>query len=252
MTSDSPRERVPERRLYAIHELEVRAAPADDGAIPMSGYAALFGERSNVLYDLWTGAFVEEIEPGAFAKTLRDGADVRLLINHDPNLVLARTRSGTLRLAEDERGLRVEADMAPTSYAQDLAISMRRGDVTQMSFAFRVIKDTWNETEEGLPLRRIQEVALYDTAIVTYPAYEATEAGLRQRQFHSEAELDHFLTDLLSHDITPARLPVLRAVRTALDRRLATVEPVAPHSTVDLDAMRRKIAESMQQRRHVS
>lgn len=220
-----------ERRAYAIRDLEVRAADAATGAIPVSGYAAVFDSRSVVMWDWWEGSFVEEVSAGAFTRTLQNNADVRFLINHDQNLVLGRTRSGTLRLTEDEVGLRIDADMAPTTYAQDLAITMGRGDVSQMSFMFRTIKDEWAETEDGMPLRRLLEVHLLDTSIVTFPAYEATEAGLRSMQFPDEASLEAFLQDVLTREITPAQLPLLRSARTALEARLSAVDPHEQHST---------------------
>lgn len=228
-----------ERRRFAVQGLEIREA-GESGAIPMHGYAATFNSRSHVLTDWFVGAFVEEIEPGAFRNTLRS-ADVRLLINHDPNLVLARTRSATLRLSEDETGLLTDADMAPTTYAQDLAISLRRGDVSQMSFAFRTIRDEWAETEDGMPLRRLLEVALYDVSVVTYPAYEATEAGLRSmQQFDGEGDLTRFFDRLISQDITPASLPVLRAAREALATRLDATEPHEKHSGATPRSMDRR------------
>ncbi len=231
MTAGTTRPVAPqvERRVYAIRGLEVRAARDTDGAIPMTGYASVFGARSHVLWDWFEGAFVEEVERGAFAKSIADG-DVRLLMNHNPDLILARTRATTLRLSEDDTGLRVDADIAPTSVGQDLAISMRRGDVTQMSFGFHVVRDAWSLTEDGMPLRRLQEIKLYDVSTVTFPAYEATEAQVRGLQFQTEEQLATMLTDLISREPTPQRLPVLRAARTALEARLATLEPHEQHS----------------------
>lgn len=226
---DRPAAPTVERRRIVAQSLEIRDA-SEGGAIPMRGYAATFNSRSHVLSDWFTGAFVEEIEPGAFKNTLRN-ADVRLLINHDANLVLARTRAETLRLSEDGTGLLTDADMAPTTYANDLAISLRRGDVSQMSFAFRTIRDEWAETEDGMPLRRLLEVALYDVSVVTYPAYESTAAGLRSmQQFDGEGDLERFLASLITQDINPASLPVLRAAREALTERLAASEPHEKHS----------------------
>jgi HK97 family phage prohead protease len=123
--------------------------------------------------------FRERIEPGAFDQTL--GADVRALVNHDPNLILGRTLSGTLRLSSDDHGLRYEVDPPQTSYASDLLESVRRGDVTQSSFAFRVIADEWEPAERSgeLPLRRIQQVELFDVSPVTYPAYTQTSVSAR-------------------------------------------------------------------------
>lgn len=224
-----------ERRMFALNDVEIRAK-SDDGSIHMTGYAAVFNSRSVPMQDWFVGTFVEEVDPGAFTKTIQE-ADVRLLINHDANLILARTRSNTLSLKEDATGLRVEADMAPTSYGQDLAVSMRRGDISQMSFAFRTIRDHWTETEDGIPLRRLQEVALIDASVVTYPAYPDTEANARAQEMRALMDAlglsemdDAALRSLITTEITPDRLPVLRAARTALDARIAAVEPNANHS----------------------
>jgi HK97 family phage prohead protease len=237
-----PDTREVERRAFALEGVEIRAEPNDDGSIRMSGYAAVFNSRSVVMWDWSVGSFVEEVDEGAFAKTIQE-ADVRLLINHDPNLILARTRSDTLRLKEDATGLKVTADMAPTTYAQDVAISMKRGDITQMSFAFRTIRDEWAETEDGMPLRRLLEVALSDTSIVTYPAYLETQASARSvplpalidalgLQEVAEAERNQFIHELIHQQVSPERLPVLRAARQALDTRIASVAPHEQHATV--------------------
>lgn len=243
-------------RKTATVGLEVRAA-RDNGDIPVSGHAALFNTLSQPLYDFWEGRFVEQIAPGAFAKTLNDGADVRMLINHDPNLILARSKgdSPTLRLAEDNRGLAIDADMAPTSYGTDLALSMRRGDVTQMSFAMQVMQDDWDETDEGTPLRTVREVKLFDVSPVTYPAYEQTEIGLRSREARAllhafglldipEAQRGALLRALTSND-TPdtALLPTLRAAHNALAALVARAEPATSHSDgYDLDLLTRRHA----------
>lgn len=159
--------------------LELREA-LPDGSIPFSGHAAVFNSRSQVLQDWYFDQFQEVIAPGAFASNLQQ--DVRLLINHDPNLVLARTVSGTLRLSEDSVGLLCEGELAPTSYARDLQLSMQRGDISQMSFAFEVAPDgdEWDIGADGMLLRTVNRVAmLYDASIVTYPAYLATDASTR-------------------------------------------------------------------------
>lgn len=234
-----------ERRVFALQDVEIRAKKNDDGSIRMSGYAAVFDSRSVTMWDWVYGSYQETIDPGAFTKTIQE-ADVRLLINHDANLILARTRPGTLRLSEDDTGLKVQADMAPTSYAQDLAVSMQRGDVSQMSFAFRIIKESWAETEDGLPLRHLEEVALSDTSIVTYPAYPETEAALRAHEWRAlldvfglahmdQDERKALLVQLLTHEIEPhpqagTRPPIAPAAREALATPEAAAEPHAQHS----------------------
>ena len=104
---------------------------------------------------------------------------MRLLIDHE-GAPLARTRSGTLRLSEDERGLRVEADLDPTNpLAQTVLSALRRGDMNQMSFAFRTIRDSWSKDGRT---RELREVQLYDVSVVTFPAYESTIAEVRAQQ----------------------------------------------------------------------
>ena len=164
------------RHIAALSDRTVTRAAAGDGPIGFKGHAATFNSRTWIGGKRW--GFWEEIAPTAFDKTLGE-ADVRFLINHDPNLVLGRNTAGTLRLSTDEVGLAVDADMAPTSYGLDLAILLERGDVTQMSFAFDMIAYEWTELADGSELLRPTEVALWDVAAVTYPAYADTDASLR-------------------------------------------------------------------------
>jgi HK97 family phage prohead protease len=138
----------------------------------LSGYAAVFNEASLPL------PFREFIAPGAFRKTLQETPDVRLLINHE-GLPLARTKNGTLTLTEDENGLRFDAVLADTSESRDLYTLIERGDVDQMSFAFRVIRQKWNDDRSE---RTLTEVSLSDgdVSVVTYPAYPATTVEARE------------------------------------------------------------------------
>lgn len=163
-----------ERRFYTCR-LELRAEA--DKAKQILGYGAVFNALSEDL-----GGFREIIEPGAFSEVLGD--DVRALLNHDPNLLLGRTKAGTLSLTEDEVGLRYEITPPDTTYANDLIISLERGDLDQSSFGFRVAKggDTWKEPTEGQPyyLRIIHKFGrLFDVSPVTFPAYPATSVALR-------------------------------------------------------------------------
>jgi HK97 family phage prohead protease len=135
------------------------------------GYAAVFDSPSEPL------PFKETVMRGAFAKTLKDGADVRLLIDHE-GVPLARTKSGTMKLMEDERGLKVEAELDPTNPdAARVLSAMRRGDLSQMSFAFDAVRDSWSANGQE---RELQEVRLYDVSVVTFPAYEETIAEVRR------------------------------------------------------------------------
>ncbi len=137
------------------------------------GYASVFDSLSQNL-----GGFVEQVAPGAFRSTLNQ-ADVRALFNHEPDHLLGRSGNGTLRLSEDERGLRYEVDLPATTLGRDVAELLRRGDLYGSSFGFRTISDSWGETNDGYPLRTLNEVALRDCGPVCFPAYEASEASLR-------------------------------------------------------------------------
>jgi HK97 family phage prohead protease len=158
-----------ERRIVDAG-LEVRG---EDEKRTLVGYAAKFNVRSEDL-----GGFVESIAPGAFDRAISEGHDVRALWNHNPDVVLGRTKAGTLRLSVDEVGLRIETDLPDTQAARDLRVSVARGDVSQMSFGFRTKGDEWR-TEDGVPYRTLTDLDLYDVSPVTYPAYPQTEVSVR-------------------------------------------------------------------------
>jgi HK97 family phage prohead protease len=159
-----------ERRTFTVQDVEARQA--EDGTMRLRGYAAVFNDASVPL------PFKETIAPGAFRKTLSETPDVRLLINHE-GLPLARTKNGTLTLTEDDRGLFMDAEIADTNEGRDLYKLVERGDVDQMSFAFRVIRQKWNEDRS---VRTLTEVSLADgdVSVVTYPAYPTTTVEARE------------------------------------------------------------------------
>lgn len=152
---------------------EIRVEGAANGKPKISGYAAVFNSRSEDL-----GGFVEVIKPGAFSRTLADGADVRALVGHDSNQVIGRNKAGTLDVFEDEHGLRVEIDPPDTSVGRDIVESVRRGDIDSMSFGFIVETDSWN-TEEGQEVRTLEDVELLEVSVVAWPAYQDTEVAVR-------------------------------------------------------------------------
>ena len=158
-----------EDRSIVYSNLEVRAS-ADGKTLTV--YAAVFDSPSEPLP--WT----EYVRRGAFTKTINDGADVRLLIDHE-GIPLARTKSGTLTLEEDDYGLRIAAELDDANPDAARVISaLRRGDLSQMSFAFQTVKDSWNSDRST---RELKEVRLHDVSVVTYPAYEETLAEVRTR-----------------------------------------------------------------------
>jgi len=162
-------------------EIEVRLD--DSGAGPaISGYAAVFNTRSEDL-----GGFVEEVKPGAFRKSLRRGDDVRALVEHQGGLLtLARRSSGTLRLREDSKGLKTDFTAPDTSAGRDLVELIRRGDLSQMSFGFKVVSDEWR-TENKVEVRTLLEVDLVDVSIVSFPAYPETSVAVRALQGRNRA-----------------------------------------------------------------
>lgn len=159
--------------------VEIRAD--DSGEVKVAGYAAVFGEETDI-----GGMFTEVIARGAFKKAIgRD--DVVFLINHE-GLPLARTRSGTLTLKEDDHGLYMEAMLDQTDPdVQSIVPKMKRGDLDKMSFAFRPLRQEWDDSK-SIPKRTIQEAQLFDVSIVTTPAYDGTEIGLRSLQQYREGK----------------------------------------------------------------
>jgi len=156
---------------------EMKSAIDGDGKRMIIGYAAKF----NSITELTKGVF-EQIAPGAFDNDVLK-QDVRALFNHDPNFVLGRTASGTLKLSVDEIGLKYHITPPDTEQARSLMESINRGDISQSSFGFKVGKDIWEERGNGTYQRTIQKVErLFDISPVTYPAYEETSVALRSKE----------------------------------------------------------------------
>jgi len=169
--TEKPQAQEIERRVLTVEDVELRVDDGDQRRL--TGYAAKFGKWSEDL-----GGFREKIAKGAFADVLRD--DVRCLKNHDPNLILGRTTSGTLKIEENSVGLRFTADLPDTTTGRDTAEEVRRGDISGCSFSFRVLEDDWKYLEDGSIERTILRFkALYDVGPVTYPAYPDTSVAAR-------------------------------------------------------------------------
>lgn len=170
-----------ETRTFDITGLQTRNATEAESSV-ISGYAAVFNSPTNI-----GDFFTETIAPGAFSRAIAENGDIRALFNHDWNNVLGRTKSGTLRLEEDERGLKFEVELPNTSVARDLAESMRRGDINQCSFGFFATEETWDYSMEPAT-RTIHEVELYEVSVVSVPAYDDTEASVRSKELGQEVE----------------------------------------------------------------
>jgi HK97 family phage prohead protease len=161
-----------ERRTNDV-TFEIRASEIDPDKMTFTGYAAVFNSPSEPL------PFTEYIMPGAFKRSLKSRNQIKLFVNHNMDRVLASTRSGTLKLSEDSKGLLAEAQLPPTTDGRDLSILMQRGDVNSMSFGFSVPArgDKWSD--DGMK-RELHQIRLHEVSIVTgFPAYEATTATVR-------------------------------------------------------------------------
>jgi HK97 family phage prohead protease len=161
-----------ETRRIQVNEFELRAGPTGDG-MSFTGYAAVFNSDSEPL------PFIERIAQGAFKKSLKSRQPIKMYMNHDSSMLLASTRSRTLRLEEDSKGLLVNADLPDTTVGRDLSVLMQRGDVDSMSFGFSVPAggDSWSD--DGMT-RELRQVRLHEVSVVTgFPAYKATSASVR-------------------------------------------------------------------------
>ncbi len=186
--------------------IEVRESEGDD--MTLEGYAAVYNSETDL------GHFREVIKPGAFDDVLDN--DVRALINHDPNLILGRTTNGTLELSVDERGLKYKVKLGDQQYAKDFYESVKRGDISQSSFAFTIDKQSWNEERTVRSVDKVRQ--LLDVSPVTYPAYAAATVQARDQQLETEeanavAEADTDTTVIETQTHTTMNLNEMKAVR---------------------------------------
>lgn len=165
-----------ERRTVQ-ERIRIRRNKDGEGAGTVTGIAAVFEQET--LIGTEQMGFREQIARGAFRDAVKTD-DVRALFNHDPNVVLGRTSSGSLRLANTQDGLRYSIDLPDTAAARDVAALIKRGDVTGSSFGFRVLDDDWDDKQDP-PLRTIRKVELYDVSPVTFPAYPQTSVSARSK-----------------------------------------------------------------------
>ena len=207
---------------FRSFEGEIRA---DGDGRTIVGYAARFDVPSEPL------PFTERIAPGAFAKSLRARSkDVRLYVNHNSDMVLASKRSGTLRLEEDDKGLRFEADLPDTTTARDLRELMRTGVVSTMSFGFTIARggDRWSADGSE---RTLTGINLHEVSVVTgFPAYPQTEAAVRSLEVIAERtgmSVDD-LTDVLDALAASEQVDAekVQAIQSLIDTAAPKPEPV--------------------------
>jgi HK97 family phage prohead protease len=183
-TPGTDKERLAEVRQYVSGVTERKQQKAQDNGVVyraaemnaneeelvVEGYAAVFDSVTDL------GPFQERIAQGAFSDVLDD--DVRLLINHD-GVPLARTSNDTLELTEDEKGLHYRAVLSDTQAGRDLYTMIKRGDISQSSFAFTIKEESVDADE----VRVINKVGrLLDVSPVTYPAYQAATVSARAEE----------------------------------------------------------------------
>ena len=186
-----------ERRFLAAQVRSVANSQQPNSPGTIIGYAAVYDSLSEDL-----GGFRERLNPGCFDKCLASNPNVFALVNHDPNLVLGRTRSGTLQLFGDRMGLRMECVLPNTSTGRDLYESIQRGDLSQMSFAFRALDDSWDDEDDPeddddidpalrgrgrkkITVRTIRQADVQDVSVVAMPAYEATSVSIAKIPIHN-------------------------------------------------------------------
>jgi len=216
-----------EYRGWNPEESEVRAV--GDG-MSFTGYAARFNSRSEYM------GFHETISPGAFTRTLKSRNEVKAFLNHNTDVVLGSTRAGTLRLTQDDKGLLAEIDLPDTGAGRDLAVSVKRGDVSGMSFGFNVPKggDEWSA--DGAQ-RTLNEIALMEVSPVSgFPAYRATSASVRSipmlaRRCQEDADLLEIAVEaLLMAEKLDA--PTAELLRSVVDKM--TEKPEEPEVEVEM------------------
>ena len=166
----------PERRVALAQS--VRLETRGSGMPRLVGHAAVFNSPTTI-----AGAFREQVAPCAFTRALREGQDVRALVDHEPGKILGRTKANTLTLYEDGHGLVADIQLPDTSAGRDVVQSVGRGDLSGMSFAFTVAPggETWTPGNVELDLQTLVDVDLSDVSVVTYPAYGDTDIAVAMR-----------------------------------------------------------------------
>lgn len=173
--------KAPETRALALARAELRVETRD-GKPVLVGYAAV--------YDSWSedlGGFIERVRPGAFDRAIREGQDVRFLVNHNRDLVLGRSRAGTLALEADATGLRFTVTPPASDLAAHYIECVTRGDIDGCSFRFYVAKEAWNFSADPVQ-RDLIDVDFDDVCLATYPAYTDTSAAVRSLDEHRRSQ----------------------------------------------------------------
>jgi uncharacterized protein len=178
-----------QREVRTINAAELRVASTSDGSKTVSGFAILYNSQS---VDL--GGFKEIIAPGALTRTLEENPDVLCLRDHKTELLLGRTNASTLTLEDQPTGLYFTVKLPATTAGSDTAESLSRGDISGCSFGFSVRNDIWNDAGDGLIIRTLLDLDLFEISITSFPAYPSTTAALRTAPVEIRNRIEH------SHD----------------------------------------------------
>jgi HK97 family phage prohead protease len=224
-----------EIRTCETEPLELRAAESGDG-MTFSGYAAKYDSPSLPL------PFIERIAPGAFTRTLKSRNDIRMYVNHDDRMVLASTRSKTLRLEERADGLFVEADLPPTSFGNDLRVLLDRKIVDTMSFGFSTVKDSWSDDGNN---RTLEQVRLHEVSVVTgvaaYPATTASVRNLRLIAKRTATDIDALSDAIAALEAGELNDDQANLLRTVVDKAMPHVEEVPAEASTPLSLLSNKL-----------
>ena len=226
-----------EKRTNEV-KFELRAVEGGDG-MTFTGYAAIFNVPSEPL------PFIERIAPGAFKRSLKARNDIKLLFNHDTGAVLGSTRAGTLKLEEDNYGLRVTAMLPETTLGKDVKVLVQRGDISAMSFGFSVPAngDSWNT--DGTE-RTLRSVRIHEVSIVAFPAYQQTAGTAAVRSFdgvakRAEVDADQLADAMLAiEDGKDLSLEQSELLTKVIQRLTPQEEAQAEENSEDLTALELK------------
>lgn len=174
------------RRDVALELADIRLEKRAGKPTKIVGYGAVFYDGTpGTEFQLWPGV-LERIAPTAFDRALEERDDVRGLFNHQPDNLLGRTSAGTMKLTVDPKGLRYEIEPGDTTVARDVIQHIERGDLSGSSFMFGVEKQSFETLDDGTEIRTIESVKpLYDTGPVTFPAYDGSTTGVRDRELEA-------------------------------------------------------------------
>lgn len=187
--------------------LELRTITDGSVSRTVYGYAVVFDSPSQDM------GFIETIKRGAITQELVDACDIFAKFNHDDDKILARSNKGegSLKLTVDEKGLRYEFEAPNTDLGDELLEYIKRGDISQSSFAFAIDPDAkdaqkW-EKRDGKIYRTISKIGyLYDVSPVWTPAYLATSVDKRdleeaKQKFELEEKYNAMLEELNKYKI---------------------------------------------------